>query len=63
MIHNCTTSWTDANGHFWLFGGEGGAGGRGNSVFNDLWKFNPVSTEWTWMSGESQTHEQLSSIL
>src|SRR6188768_3448575 len=27
--------WTDSCGHFWTFGGEGGAGES-----NDLWKFN-----------------------
>jgi hypothetical protein len=37
--------WTDASGNFWLFGGDS---------FNDLWKFNPSTTEWTWVGG-SQT--------
>lgn len=40
------TSWTDNNGSFWLFGGNGGYGGR-----NDLWKFNPSTQQWAWMSG------------
>jgi hypothetical protein len=32
---------TDLNGNFWLWGGNGGG--------NDLWKYNSVSNEWTWM--------------
>jgi N-acetylneuraminic acid mutarotase len=40
------SSWSDRNGNFWLFGGEGGSGGR-----NDLWKFDPSKSEWAWMSG------------
>jgi hypothetical protein len=39
-------SWTDTSGNFWLFGGSGAAG-------NDLWKFNPVSGLWTWVSGSN----------
>jgi N-acetylneuraminic acid mutarotase len=35
-------SWTDSSGNFWLFGGSG---------LNDLWKFDPTTIEWTWMSG------------
>lgn len=46
-------SWTDASGNFWLFGGEGfdGAGNFGN--LGDLWKYNPQTNEWTWMSGHN----------
>jgi N-acetylneuraminic acid mutarotase len=32
-------SWTDNSGNLWLFGG------------GDLWKFNPSTNEWAWMSG------------
>lgn len=39
-------SWTDKSGNFWLFGGNGGYGGR-----NDLWKFTTSSSEWAWISG------------
>jgi hypothetical protein len=44
------TSWTDATGNFWIFGGNGlDTGGEGN--LNDLWEYS--SGEWTWMSGSS----------
>ena len=44
-------SWIDANGNFWLFGGNGydSAGTSGN--LNDLWKFD--GTHWTWVSGSN----------
>src|SRR5690349_21286586 len=36
----------DLNGNFWIFGGVGSGG-----VLNDLWKYDPVANEWTWMRG------------
>jgi N-acetylneuraminic acid mutarotase len=46
-------SWTDSNGNFWLFGGDGyGANGSSGS-FNDLWEFTPSTNEWTWVRGGS----------
>jgi len=45
-------AWLDANGNVWLFGGYGldAVGSAGD--LNDLWKFDPVNGEWTWVSGE-----------
>lgn len=42
----------DASGNFWLFGGFG----SGNAItqlgdLQDLWRFNPATSQWTWMSG------------
>lgn len=42
--------WTDLNGNFWLYGGLK-PGCIGFCVYNDLWKYNPVINEWTWMKG------------
>jgi N-acetylneuraminic acid mutarotase len=44
--------WVDGTGRVWMFGGFG----RGNSVaamgeLNDLWRYDPTSREWTWISG------------
>jgi hypothetical protein len=39
-------SWIDGGGNLWLFGGN-----AASFDFNDLWKFNLVSKEWTWMGG------------
>ncbi|HWE86674.1 MAG TPA: chitobiase/beta-hexosaminidase C-terminal domain-containing protein [Terracidiphilus sp.] len=47
------SSWTDSNGNLWLFGGLNGAGG----YLNDLWEFNPSTSEWTWMGGSSTSNQ------
>lgn len=47
-----STGWVDGAGNLWIFGGYGygsAAGQRG--PLNDLWKFNPQTGEWTWVSG------------
>ena len=42
------TTWTDASGNLWLFGGIGASNLLG--VFlNDLWKYS--GGQWTWMGG------------
>lgn len=41
-------SWTDGAGNLWLFGGEGLAG-----FLNDLWKYNPSTGLWVWVSGSN----------
>jgi hypothetical protein len=48
----CCLSWTDSKGKFWLFGGEGFASGS-YGFLNDLWKYDPVTNMWTWMSGSN----------
>ncbi|MDD3266485.1 MAG: kelch repeat-containing protein [Burkholderiales bacterium] len=42
------TSWTDSSGNLWMFGGK-----NATHRFNDLWKYNPNTNQWAWMSGES----------
>jgi len=51
------TTWKDSSGNLWLFGGFGfdAAGATGN--LNDLWKFDPATLAWTWVSG-SNAHSQ-----
>lgn len=39
------TTWTDREGHLWLFGGNGGGD------LKELWEFNPSTREWTWWGG------------
>jgi N-acetylneuraminic acid mutarotase len=43
----CYSKWKDSNGNLWLFGGFDNY----VQTHNDLWRFNPVSNEWTWMKG------------
>jgi N-acetylneuraminic acid mutarotase len=47
-----SVGWTDPQGNFWLFGGLGyDANGNKEGLLSDLWKFNPGTKEWTWVSG------------
>lgn len=50
---NYQASWMDASGNLWIFGGYGydAAGNLGG--MNDLWKYNPVTNQWTWISGDN----------
>src|SRR5258706_14854039 len=45
-------TWHDQNNNTWLFGGFG-YGGNLLGYLNDLWKYNPVSNQWVWVSGSS----------
>ena len=47
------SNWTDSSGFFWLFGGHGVDTDGNFGFLNDLWKFNPSTSEWTWMSGSN----------
>jgi len=43
-----SVAWLDNTGNFWMFGGFT----SGTNGFNDLWKFDTVTTkQWTWISG------------
>ena len=50
-IRDRASTWTDASGNLWLFGGAGANGG-----LNDLWKFTLSTNEWTWMGGNVGTN-------
>ena len=40
------TKWTDSDGNFWIFGG-----GFSANYYNDIWRFNISTYDWTWMHG------------
>ncbi len=44
-----SVSWTDLQGHFWLFGGRGYDRAGTYGYLNDLWSFD--GSVWTWVSG------------
>jgi hypothetical protein len=46
-----SAAWTDSSGNFWLFGGEDDD--PSTRDYNDLWKFTPSTTQWTWVGGAS----------
>jgi N-acetylneuraminic acid mutarotase len=47
------SSWTDSSGNLWLFGGQGFSASGSAGDLNDLWRYNPGSGQWTWVSGAS----------
>ena len=44
-------SWADSGGNLWLFGGYGWDSAGSGDLLNDLWKYDPTSNQWIWMSG------------
>jgi N-acetylneuraminic acid mutarotase len=46
-------SWTDSQGNFWLFGGEGYDSTGQVGELNDLWEYSPATGEWTWVNGSN----------
>lgn len=48
------TSWADANGDLWLFGGQGRDTNGTTYVLNDLWKFSVSTGQWTRVSGSAR---------
>jgi hypothetical protein len=47
-----SSGWTDANGNLWLV-----SGANEPSIFDDVWKFNPQTMQWTWMLGVGDIHD------
>jgi gliding motility-associated-like protein len=48
--------WKDHLGNFWLFGGcDGDTLSPG--LYNDLWKYDPNTGLWTWMSGTDNLND------
>ncbi len=50
--------WADANGNLWLFGGEGqDSVGTPFGILNDLWMYNIVSNQWTFVAGSNMANQ------
>lgn len=50
--------WIDASGNIWIFGGYGFDANGAIGNLNDLWKYNPSDSTWTWMSGSSKAYAE-----
>ncbi|MBI3136303.1 MAG: T9SS type A sorting domain-containing protein [Bacteroidetes bacterium] len=50
-------SWTDSDNNLWLFGGHGYTTTGAQGYLSDLWKFDPVTAQWTWISGSTTLNE------
>ncbi len=48
----------DNAGNFYLFGGLGYPGSGTLGYLNDLWRYNPTTNQWTWLSGTSTINNQ-----
>lgn len=46
-------TWIDIAGNLWLYGGVGYSASTYSYTLNDLWKYDIVTNEWTWMSGNN----------
>jgi N-acetylneuraminic acid mutarotase len=49
-----SAAWTDRSGNLWLFGGYGFDSVGTVGELNDLWKYDPVTNQWTWVSGSAK---------
>lgn len=61
---NGEATWTDHQGHFWLFGGNGiqgqaYCGAIDYGALNTLWELDPATSEWTWWGGSSDIMTQV----
>lgn len=45
--------WQDLSGNFWVFGGYGWPSSPTVAQLNDLFKYDPVSNEFTWVKGSN----------
>lgn len=47
---------TDSAGNVWLFGGYGFAASGPDGRLSDLWRRNPTTGQWTWVSGSNTSN-------
>ena len=50
-------SWLDSQGKLWLFGGVGYDSAETLGGLNDLWRYDPATLEWTWVSGSMTANQ------
>lgn len=50
--------WVDGSGKLWMFGGSGSDAVGKNGLLNDLWNYNPATSEWTWMGGSERVNQR-----
>jgi N-acetylneuraminic acid mutarotase len=50
-------AWTDNSGNLWMFGGIKEPGSGVSPLYNDLWKYNTTTNQWTWVSGSNATDQ------
>jgi hypothetical protein len=52
-----SVSWIDGFGRLWLFGGYGYDSEGSIGYLNDLWQYDPINGQWTWVSGSNTVNQ------
>lgn len=53
-----SSTWTDEDGHLWMFGGDGyGEQTNYSSFLNDLWVYSPTNNTWAWVKGSKSNNQ------
>lgn len=50
-------TWVDNSGNLWMHGGNGLAVTASGGLLNDLWKFDVLTNQWTWISGSNAINQ------
>lgn len=50
-----SATWTDGAGDVWLFGGSGYGTTGSVGFLNDLWKYDAITCQWSWLKGSTAT--------
>lgn len=50
---NAGSTWTDASGNLWMFGGYGTDTNGLAGYMNDMWSYSPTTGWWTWVNGSA----------
>jgi N-acetylneuraminic acid mutarotase len=50
-----SATFAPSNGNLWLFGGGGWSSSSTSGFLNDMWKFDTLTKNWTWMKGSNVT--------
>ncbi|MBK8612762.1 MAG: hypothetical protein IPN85_04600 [Flavobacteriales bacterium] len=56
-MFEATANWKDSVGRFYLYGGGYRNGTPGNQPYEDVWRYDPVVEEWTWLWGSGMLNE------
>ena len=49
--------WIDANDNLYFFGGTNASQTTTPAVYNDLWRYNTTTNNWTWISGTNLNND------
>ena len=52
-----SVTWIDGSGNLWMFGGNIYDKNGTQGYSNDLWKFDPLTENWTWMGGSDVVNQ------